>query len=70
MMKLRRDKRIERCETCAFQEKGDCHRYPPQVLVLPEKSKGSIGPSAKTVFPEVDDRDWCGEYKPDEGEPE
>lgn len=43
---------MEACGTCRFFVDGDCRRLPP---------------SAAAVWPRVDRRDWCGEWRPEDG---
>ncbi len=56
------------CETCCFWMKppsgmrsadGTCHRYPPQMLVLPHGRM--IEPQAE--WPRVSRYQWCGEHR-------
>lgn len=60
-------KRPERCELCRFWQKddggsvcGDCHRFPPTVLVADTSGTGV------DTFPTTRDTDWCGEFRPAE----
>lgn len=61
------------CSHCKFSffyvndegelEEGSCHRYPPMVYVeLPESKRGLL----TSIFPEVYEDDWCGEFQKDE----
>jgi hypothetical protein len=46
------------CKDCAFFYVGHCRRSPPQVVF-----EGSVMGRARTQWPEVDEYDWCGEFK-------
>jgi len=41
----------ERCGTCRFYENGYCHRFPPTLR------------ATGTYNVEVDEYEWCGEWK-------
>ena len=43
-----------RCENCAFNDKGTCKRYPPN-LYQSHKTRPEQ--------PTIQDYDWCGEFK-------
>lgn len=44
------------CGNCKFQEKNECHRYPPTLYGSGQENEDSSG------FPFVRETDWCGEY--------
>lgn len=57
------------CGTCVYSRvmftEGDdvrplleCHRYPPQMIVLAEADQ-----ELHHAFPSMGDTDWCGEYR-------
>ena len=62
------------CENCRFLDdtytdgNARCHRYPPQATDETHYPEDSliITPMELHVwrFPEVDKRDWCGEWRP------
>ena len=60
---------MEQCDKCYYYKKADsykeCHRYPP--LLVPNKtfSWGYL-----IARPEVDPKEWCGEFKEKEIEEE
>lgn len=59
----------QNCKTCKFYfeqiRDGECRRYPPQLFVMVyTDAQDEVDSSHKTGFPDVDDGDWCGEYKP------
>lgn len=41
-------------------DKGNCHRFPPQVSFDPDEA------TVLVIWPVVDWLDWCGEYQPQE----
>lgn len=51
----------ERCANCRFLLDGLCRRLPP--TMLPEVWRDSGTSIAKATWPEVDDDDWCGEWR-------
>jgi hypothetical protein len=67
----------EQCKTCKFfiileqgAKSGWCRRYPPTVVVnnaqnynREDGSWDGIYSYAETAYPEVDNDDWCGEFK-------
>lgn len=61
---------MEKCENCVFFKKvrdlsnvastmGACRRYPPKPFILP--SQGQI--ATISAAPQVDEKDFCGEYR-------
>jgi hypothetical protein len=60
----------EKCENCKFYRNGECHRLPPQTVNVEEyrPSYDKDTPSTTEVavvtqWPDVDEDDWCGEFK-------
>lgn len=53
---------MKRCKECAFFEHGFCKRYPRTVVYLPEKFFYECSP-VKFIYPEVQEDDWCGEFR-------
>lgn len=57
----------ETCKACKFYQgeareyAGFCRRYPPKQFIEPEATEEN---SAIFSFPIVDEKDWCGEFKP------
>ena len=58
------------CETCLFQKKNICHRYPPKRVITPENIISTWDGDFKGIEceysyeqPNVYDSDWCGEYR-------
>ena len=56
------------CENCKFfipsnNKDGACLRYPPQIVPIMEVFDGSGDSAWRSEFPEVDNGDWCGEFK-------
>ena len=56
------------CNECYFffqsdkqkeERVGNCHRYPPQVI----RSDQPDQDEERRFFPEVDEYDWCGEWR-------
>lgn len=47
---------MDKCRTCEYNERAECHRYPPVVIAKPDIP-------TMFVFPMVDPNDWCGEHK-------
>lgn len=43
------------CDRCEFQRSGNCHRFPPIIVVSVSLTE--------TFHPPVKPTDWCGEYK-------
>ena len=61
------------CTECVFHENNECHRHPPVVMVdtwKTAKKDGYEGKGFCTVYPNVDQWDWCGEFEPLEQEDE
>lgn len=51
------------CETCKWQESGNCRIAPPQSFYSTEEKL------VYTWFPVISlTKDWCGEYAPKRGE--
>lgn len=54
---------LRQCKNCLYCEPGEtlniCRRHPPQVHVL--DLDGKQGPC--TLWPEVNDDEFCGEFK-------
>jgi len=52
---------IGNCGTCKFWLEAECHRYPPQLVVLSAKgAQTQAGPA----WPPVREEQVCGEYLP------
>lgn len=55
-----------RCKGCRYfvpthaPGTGDCHRFPPTVMVMPDDGTGYT----VQVRPNMRDEDWCGEFRP------
>jgi len=56
--------RENKCKDCMFFDRVVCKRYPPQVIDL--KYTNSRGNIQRKTWPEVDAKDWCGEWKKEE----
>lgn len=60
-----------RCADCKFYdaEQKDCHRFPPQQVSSTDSSYShdsdyqNIGTSIYERFPDVEEDDWCGEFR-------
>jgi hypothetical protein len=50
--------RVARCRDCVFYDSStsDCHRCPPSFVLLGDDK-------VTTLFPRVEEDDWCGEFK-------
>lgn len=46
------------CKHCIFKQLSECRRFPPAVIHAPVYSN-----EGTSVFPEVSDDCWCGEFK-------
>jgi len=55
-------KRLDRCETCRFNDAGFCHRFPPQLGLYPTDNQHPIMYDAASCWPTVDPIGWCGEW--------
>lgn len=61
----------ESCGTCKFYRRhltkiteGFCKRMPPGVIIAPVKTRGGqIEPHPVSCSPNMEQSDWCGEYK-------
>jgi hypothetical protein len=60
---------MKTCETCYYRRHFDvdesqtyfvCKRFPPQVYTQPE---GEYKVIAFAIQPQIDETDWCGEWK-------
>ncbi len=56
------------CATCLYHSKGECLRYPPQIIGFTEsvhdKHTGdSIETTIRSERPMVLPEEWCGEWK-------
>lgn len=43
---------------------GECHRYPPQIVVVPVKTLAGSGMAPGAMFPAVASDASCGEFRP------
>lgn len=54
----------EKCGSCFYSvaaySGGECHRNPPESLVV----RTIEGKKIKTIWPAVQENDWCGEWLP------
>lgn len=63
----------ESCGACKFFKRhiaksapiteGFCKRYPPSVLMVPQQTSKGIVPVPGAIGPNMNERDWCGEFK-------
>lgn len=62
-----------RCETCTFvqtmkvlgnPDAFHCHRFPPQIVVVPQQTVEGIMATPATAFPTVGASHWCAEFAP------
>ena len=60
------------CETCHFNHSGECRRYPPINISTESSTDYYLSDGRKIYetehepiwrFPEINNNDWCGEYK-------
>ena len=49
-----------KCENCAFYEENKCRRYPPHAV---SESYAEDYLSSVFFFPDVEEDDWCGEFR-------
>lgn len=59
------------CKNCRYwtgqqSMRGECRRYPPQVVAIVSKDEFEEGIYTKIEYmhPERHETDWCGEHKP------
>lgn len=66
------DRNGKYCPSCKYVDNNDivksCRRYPPTVLAETVRERDAYGNTATwevitSHFPDVDDTDYCGEYK-------
>jgi hypothetical protein len=50
----------KKCKNCDYNDRLDCHRYPPVAIVRPDQP-------ILFVFPPIAANDWCGEHKTHKG---
>ena len=50
----------KKCKECQFFDAPDCKRYPP---VSDKRLNGFGEEYYETVFPQVEEDTWCGEFK-------
>lgn len=51
-------KHVSSLKKCFGEEKGECHRFPPQFAVV----ECGYSTSKYHRFPKVNKYDWCGEW--------
>ena len=49
------------CEFCGYNDKGECHRFPPHVTTIYNKYDGVH--EEQCFFPAVQPDDYCHEFK-------
>lgn len=42
---------------------GECHRFPPQIVVVPVKTLQGMGAAPGAMFPAVASDAFCGEFR-------
>lgn len=55
----------EKCGNCKYRKKEECRRYPP-AFVSSTVAQLSRRQPTEGVFPTVDNKAWCGEWKAEE----
>ena len=60
-----------KCKDCRwYAAGGNCHRYPPQMVLFPCGNQHPIMYATNARFPWVDADGWCGEFAHSFGKPE
>jgi hypothetical protein len=54
---------LNNCIKCNFYYHGECRRYPPETIVKPPVYQSTTTIEVENVFPKINDKDFCGEFK-------
>lgn len=53
----------QHCGNCRFYGEHECHRYAPRPKMFGEFNSPGTGEDEITVWPTLDEDDWCGEWE-------
>ncbi len=54
------------CRECKYFSDGECHRFPPQMVLWPDHNLPPVAYRPDSSFPAVQPHYWCGEWEVDQ----